>query len=253
MPKESSTDDKFLLSRAEDCLYQIDNQPRTRFLGWLDGRQRVVLENYLKKRTSDFVFWGGFDSAERTYLALWSKNQEKPREEEYPFSSLICHFRKEDPLTHRDFLGALLHLQIRREAIGDLLVGTGVAVLFLDAAPLKLVENQLTKVGSVGVSVSRKLPEELPKAFDIEEKRIVVASMRLDVLVAAAVNVSRTESAQKIRNGFVNVNYQECYEVSMALEAGTLLSIRGYGRFFIQAILGETKKGRISVLLEKYK
>lgn len=253
MTKEKKTNDQFLLSRVEDTISLSNRKSQVRFLGWLDGREKILVENYLKKQTDQFAFYGGYPDAERVYLSIWSEKMEKPAEEIYPFGALTVFFRKQDELTHRDFLGSLLSLQIERSAMGDFLVGEGMAVLFLDKVPLKMVHDSLEKVGRIGVRSVYGQPDILPPAFLIEEKRIVIASLRLDVVVAGVINISRMESTCLIQNGLVKVNYQENRENSYLLQEGTLLSIRGYGRFRMKQVLGETRKGRISVLLEKYK
>lgn len=253
MAKDHSSEDRLLISRIEDSLSLAEKTPRTKFLGWLDGREQIIAENYLKKRILNKTFYGGHPQAERKYLAIWTDTHSEPLATDYPFGSLTATFREEDLLTHRDFLGALLHLQIKREAIGDLLVGTGLAVLFVDQSPLKMLRQTLQKVGNVGIEVTDNLPAILPPAFTTEEIRVIVVSPRLDAVVAGVTNTSRGKSALLIQNGLVKVNYQECREVSRLLEVGTLLSIRGYGRICMKEITGETRKGRLVLLLEKYK
>ena len=43
-----------------------------------------------------------------------------------------------------------------------------------------------------------------------------------------------------------------CLNVSGIVKEKTVISIRGYGRFRLAEIVGQTKKGRLRVVIEKY-
>lgn len=53
------------------------------------------------------AFCGGFERAERRMLLFLPDWQEEADESEY-MTALRCTYRKEDTLTHRDFLGSLM-------------------------------------------------------------------------------------------------------------------------------------------------
>ena len=48
------------------------------------------------------------------------------------------------------------------------------------------------------------------------------------------------------------LNYRTVSDNDRAVSKGDILSIRGYGKFRIAEIGGETKKGRIHLSIEKY-
>lgn len=111
-------------------------------------------------------------------------------------------------LTHRDILGAVLGLGMKREMIGDIFVDDDRAVLMCDSQVSDFVLYNLETVGRRKVDVS-VCPQEL--AFSQEHKselmRTVIASERLDAVVSAATGLSRNEAATCIAGGNVSVNF----------------------------------------------
>jgi len=71
-------------------------------------------------------------------------------------------------------------------------------------------------------------------------------------VIGAATKLSRSEAVSHIANGGVSVNFCEVSEPSKKLSEGDVVSVRHHGRFVLNEILGETKKGRLSIELKKY-
>ena len=68
-------------------------------------------------------------------------------------------YRPCDVLTHRDFLGSFLAAGITRSAMGDILVGEGRSVLFVKDEVSGFLIEQISKIGRVGVRLSRGAEE----------------------------------------------------------------------------------------------
>ena len=84
-----------------------------------------------------------------------------------------------------------------------------------------------------------------------EKKEVIqtinVASMRLDAVVAKAINCGRSEAVDLINSGFVLINHKECLNISHTVKENDLLSIRKFGRVEILEIVGLSKKNRTIV------
>lgn len=90
-----------------------------------------------------------------------------------------------DKLLHRDFLGSLMGLGIKRSVLGDIVVKNNTGYIFcLDSIADYVVQN-LDKVRHTCVKC--RVVQNLPAGAvaEPEEKEIIVASLRLDVLAAA--------------------------------------------------------------------
>ena len=76
--------------------------------------------------------------------------------------------------------------------------------------------------------------------------------MRLDSIVSALINVSRTKAQSLIDDKMVFVNYKLLEEKSYLCNNDDTISVRGYGRYVIMEVVKTTKKQRLLLRLGKY-
>ncbi|MCM1166120.1 MAG: YlmH/Sll1252 family protein [Lachnospiraceae bacterium] len=198
------------------------------------------------------MFYGGYDGAARTVCGFLKGTyaEEMSADELFPVRAVTFSFRSSDKLSHRDFLGAVLSTGLQRSVVGDILVAGEYAVVFcLDTAE-ELVSG-ITKIGKVGVRAEKGIAGELPRA-EFERIDAAVSSLRLDCIVSACTNISREKSASLVKSGQVSADFSVCLNVSAAVKEKTVVSIRGFGRFRLAEVVGQTKKGRLRVVIEKY-
>ncbi len=158
-----------------------------------------------------------------------------------------------EPLAHRDCLGALMSLGIRRGLIGDILIaGSGAYVICLRSTAEYLMEN-LKEIRHTPVRC--RLADRLPEAAfpQPEEAEVVVSSPRLDSLISAVFKLSRGESAVLIERELVLINGAAVLKADAHPEEGAIVSVRGRGRFLFAGIKSETKKGRLRAVIKLYK
>ncbi len=146
-----------------------------------------------------------------------------------------------------------MSLGIERDTVGDILVEDGRCVVFVKSEISSYITSQLFKIGSAGVKIKEADPDTLPKGRGFDEQSYVVASLRLDAVVAAVTGLSREKTKQLICSGNVSLNFLPCDNVSKAIESGDSLSIRGKGKYKINGVLGETKKHRTRLSIIHYR
>jgi RNA-binding protein YlmH len=244
-----SEEERYLSAHIADLRRLSRNSGVPRFSAFLNEREAVVARS---ASDGEPVFYGGYEGAARTVCGFFEETyaEEMPKEELFPIRAVTFTYRACDKLSHRDFLGAILALGIKRELVGDILVSEGYAVVFCHETAEELICH-VCKAGRVGVNAEKGLTKPLP---EIKTKRIdcVVSSLRLDGIVSAAANISRDKSASLIKSGQVNADFSPCLNVSAQVKENTVISVRGVGRFRLSEVSGETKKGRIRVVIEKY-
>ncbi len=157
-------------------------------------------------------------------------------------------------LAHRDFLGALLNMGIERSAIGDLCITEdNTCTLFANSSVAALIISGCERIGSDKVKI-----EEIPLSheflFERKTKRIsdTIASDRLDCVVSVLASESREKAKTLILSGFVECNYSVSERTDLRISEGDTVTIRGAGKFIIDSITEETKKGRIRLAARKY-
>lgn len=242
-------DKELLIPRVSDAVSRTYKTNVPSFLGFLNEEEAALIEAYLKKQNIKHTFFGGFDEAVRRYLGVlpdWCE------ECEFPITAVSFSFKECYPLSHRDFLGALMSLGITRECVGDILIEKGRAVVFLSSDIAQFVVSQISKVGNVGVDISVGFSLPLPNFGEKREFSETVASLRLDNIVAAICSVSRSEAVRLIEEKKVSISGVMQEKTSKLISEGDKISIRGKGFFEISDCNTLSKKGRIILKYQKY-
>ena len=207
-------------------------------------------QSELKNTYLPCVLFGGYDMSERVVAGFG----EDVKEENFPIKCICAKPAMQkfaDELSHRDFLGALMNLGIKRELIGDIVIENNCGYIFcLDSISNYICEN-LDRVRHTSVKTEESALPEITKK-EIEPIQIFAASKRLDVLVSAIYNLSRNDALKLIKAEKVFVNSRLTLSSSHILNDGDIVSVRGFGRFEFVSELKTTKKGRLVLEVKKY-
>lgn len=245
MQKNNSAEninDNLLSAKTNDMLHLCIKTYSPKYSAFLDERQCTFVSQILRKQDDcDFFFWGGYENAQRKMLCVCDFNN-KPDYSEMPIDCITFKYRTEDKLSHRDFLGAVMACQIKRESVGDIVVADGITQLFIINSLTEFIMNNITKVGNVGVSISANTTFCLKRTDCFQEIHGTVASLRLDCVASLVANISREKISAVIKNTGIDVNYIPIYSPSFMLNEGDIFSIRGYGKFILDEVSGISKK-----------
>ncbi|MDE6762489.1 MAG: RNA-binding protein [Oscillospiraceae bacterium] len=245
-----SEEDRILVSHTTDMMNICEKSYSERFSNFLDERQAALTQAVLKERGFvGYSFYGGYENASRKVLGVFPEYCE---ERKFPISALTFKYRENDKLSHRDFLGVFMSRQIKREMIGDIVVGKGTATAFVYDTVKDMLLSEITKIGSVGVKVEEDNNPNLKVEQAFIEKNGSVSSLRLDSVLAFAAGISRGKAADIIKGGGANVNYCTVESVSYCLESGNIFSVRGFGKFILFSVNGKTKKDRFHITVKKF-
>lgn len=243
-------DEKLIIDRVLDLVSMCERKCEACFSDFLDGAKMRLIQEKCFVSGLNFEFFGGFLDAERKMLGVFPEWEEPNG---FPISLLEVTHNFGGELSHRDYLGSLMGLGIDRKKTGDILIDKNTAYIFVTESVSSYISENLTKIGSRGVKVKIR---DIADAVIPEKKFLMInsvcASLRLDALVGAAANISRSKATELILAGLVKLNHKEEETPSKQVSEGDLLSVRGYGRFVLCEAGGETRKGRIHIVLKKY-
>ena len=156
-------------------------------------------------------------------------------------------------LSHRDVLGSILSLGVNREIVGDIIATKEFAKILVDKKMTDYFIANLKRIGDSGVETSLdELSSIEPKEERVKEISATVASLRADSIAAAGFGMSRSKMVAEIEAEKVKLNWQTLKNAAQSIKQGDILSMRGRGRLEVAEIRGQTKKGRISVLLKRF-
>ncbi len=196
--------------------------------------------------------FGGYEKAERQVVAF-SPPEIQVASETYPLAAVRIDNLARAPLSHRDYLGALMSLGIKRELVGDLAVDDSGCTLFALRQAVRLITDELHTVGRCGVRVSETSCDTAKIATSEPERVTVnVVSLRADCLVAAVLHKNRAFAKELIQSETVSVCGELLTSAARQIAPKSTLIIRGYGKFGIGEISGKSAKDRLFVDIFKY-
>jgi RNA-binding protein YlmH len=218
---------------------------------FLDPLQRAAAEAVQREAAhTAYAVWGGYPGAERVCLHVYRAG--RPGE---PPGVACIRLAGQFPgnAGHRDYLGALLGLGLRRDQVGDIILLPEGAAVFVVEAMAAYICGALTRVGDMPVSCSAADAALLPLPGR-EGKEIggTVASLRLDAVLSLGFGLSRSRVVLLIKAGLARVNWRPVDSPSFSLREGDLVSLQGKGRLQLLAVQGETRKGRIRLNMKKF-
>ncbi len=251
--------DKLLEARIGDMLDKAARDHGYVYSAFLDERQCAAAERLCRTMTDQigggeilYRLWGGYDGAQRKMLCVYSEYCSDYIMQDYPIKCLTFTYRREDKLTHRDFLGSFMGMRLKREVTGDIIIKEGITQCFVTEIAAKLICSEVAKIGRTGVKITDDRPFELDASPSLREINGSIASLRLDCVVSLAAGVSRGNAVKLIRSEKVSVNHIGAFSPSEILKEGDILSVRGSGRYVLSSVGELTKKGRLHVTLHKY-
>ena len=248
---DSFSADAALLARLSDLAERADRTSRPQFWGFLDAHQAAVAENSLRRCGLPYCLYGGYPGAERVMAGVFPAGS-TVREEFFPVRAAAFFTRKEAALSHRDVLGALMSAGVRREKLGDILCGEGLAVVMTTAELIPFLTDQIDRIGGESVRAEADYTGELPALHRFCPLSGTVASPRLDAVLKWLTASAREPAAERIRAGLVSVNHCGCRTASHVIRERDVLSVRGAGRYRIETIGPETQKGRLHITAVQY-
>lgn len=249
-----NSEDRLLLAKLWDKINAGIRRNIPANTPFLSPREQEMCR-FLFGEAEGLVFFGGYEGAERQMLCYLPDylDEHYLMEQDSPMVCLRAAFYEGDSPSHRDFLGALMGCGISRESIGDICVNTGFCDFFITAELAEYLLQNFTGAGRVKVRMSRiPLDQMTAPEPEIKEIRDTLASLRLDSVISSGFRMSRGLAAQYIAAGKVAIDGLPCEKPDKSVTEGAKISLRGFGKIKLESVNGQTKKGRISVVIHRY-
>ena len=249
-----TSEDKMLLAKVWDKIKSGMNRNISAHTAFLSPRE-LEMTRYLFGDVQGLHTFGGYEDAERKMLCYLPDYLDNCSlmDEDSPVICIHAEFYEGDTPNHRDFLGALMGLGVARETIGDICVGKGWCDFFVtqEIAPYLLqnfVSAGRTKFRLQAIPLQdAQIPQQEVKII-----KDTLASLRLDSVLSSGFRISRGLAAQAITAGKVTIDGLPCEKPDKDVSEGMKIALRGSGKFKLEKVNGQTKKGRISVEIHRY-
>ncbi len=249
-----NTEDRMLLAKVWDKITPGFRRNIFACSCFLSPRE-LEMTRLLFGEPEGLLRFGGYADAERQMLCYLPDylTEEVLWDEDSPICCLRASFFNGDTLTHRDFLGALMGAGIARETIGDICVDKGSCDFFVSKEIAAYLLTDFQSAGRTKLRLTRiPLTEAHIPTPEIREIRDTLASVRLDAVISSGFRISRGQAAGMINAAKVSVNGLPCTKSDKAVDQADTVSVRGLGKIKLAQVNGQTKKGRISVVIHRY-
>lgn len=258
----------YLISRIHDLALRSNNNfiiTSTSFLSL--SEQSVFLKEHssLNKEFNNelvFLFFGGNkEESDRKVLFIYNKEITQKELNQYineEISLLLITPKNEkysDKFTHRDILGSLMNLGIKRETIGDILIDSNsmnTSTVFVLSSIKNEIINNLTTIKHTLVNAKEIPLTSSPFKLNFKIIDIYVSSLRIDNIIKEVFNLSREESKELILKECVFINGEAKLNPSYILKKDERVSIKGKGKFIFLDDSIINKKGRYHTKIKKY-
>lgn len=261
---DNRKDEKILAARIADQIGACENKYMITYTEFMDLHQRSLAESVIRDTGfRRYGFYGGYSEAERTIAVFLPEYIGTDSPEDYfranpeddPLTLIrFTHGKVGKELTHRDYLGALMGLGIRRDVTGDILVNSKGADAIVLHSIADFIEMNMTSAGRSSLSaVQTGIPDLVVPEQHFEERNVSVASLRLDNLLSAAFSISRSSAAEAVRSGLVFVDGIEMSKPDHQIDAGARIVLRHKGKAILSEIGRMTSKNRIHVTIVRYR
>lgn len=222
--------------------------------GFLSAREQEMCR-YLFGDEPGLSFFGGYADSERRMLVFLPDYLDEGYllTEDSPIVCIEAAYFEKDPLSHRDFLGALMGAGVSRETVGDISTQVGRCQFFITAEIAPYILQNFASAGRTALHLTQ-IPLEQVTIAEPETKEIrdTVSSLRLDSIISSGFRIGRSLACDYIHAGRAAINGLPCEKPDKTVPEGAKISVRGLGKIKLRTINGETKKGRISVILDRY-
>ncbi len=245
-------ENQLLIKRFEELRARSFNKGIWVYSDFLTTAQQALL---LSLKLGEVSFCGGYDGAERRVACFGS--EELCGYEAFPPCVWVeikpVQQKFADELTHRDFFGSVMALGLKREVLGDIIVYENCAYLFCMESVSGYIRENLTQVKHTTVKCNEVSSPPVESVALPEEEEFVIASERLDGVIASVYNLSRSVCKELVEKGMVSINSILTDNPSKQLDVHDTVSVRGKGRFIYEGIVRETKKGKLRANVRVYR
>ncbi|MDR3214947.1 MAG: hypothetical protein LBT75_01545 [Bacilli bacterium] len=240
-----------LLIRAKDIIEHDLIFSSFKMLFFINPSEKVIIEEFVKLYDHINVsFISNFINNERSLVIIHHSDYIINNDN---FLKIYCfkYNLKFNVISHRDVLGALLNLKIDRHLLGDIYINNDIVYFEVAQTISKYILDNLNRINKVNVLLIEE-DNRITIIKEYQEFKVIINSLRLDNVIKSIIKSSSLDAKKFIIKGNVKVNYSENDNLTYQVTNNDLLSLRGYGRYYLEINEGyRTKKNKYIIILKK--
>lgn len=218
-------EEKSFIDQVLSWKEEVEQSYIPKLTDFLDPREQHIFQSIVGQH-SDFKlhFFGGGEQTERK-RGILAPYYENLTEDDFHIGLLEASYpNKFVQITHRDVLGSLMSLGIKRKKLGDIIIHNDRIQILCDQEISTFLRFHLTGIRKAKVEFCEK---ELRDFRPSQEEWIIisgtVSSLRLDAVISEIYQVSRQKAIDWIKKGAVKVNFRIVENPAFQVEEGDLV------------------------------
>lgn len=233
----------------------VETHYSSKLTDFLNPREQHILKMLIGENGDlNYKLFGGSPNIERNRALIYPEYL-TPSDDDFQISLIEINYpAKFVTIEHRQVLGTLMSLGLKRGKFGDILIKESQIQFFAAKEVNEYIKNNVESIGKAGVKLVETGFEKAISANELwEEHDLTVSSLRLDTVISAIYRLSRQKSQLFIQQGLVKVNWALTENPTFPCDIGDMISVRGYGRAKMIGIDGKTKKEKWRIIVGKQK
>ncbi len=205
-------------------------------------QQEIIKHCFKKKDDVQVYFYGGYENAEYKRALISINTVSSP---DFNIITLKINYNnKTDTISHRQILGSILALGLKREVIGDIIKVSDDYYFFAVSNMKEFIIDNLHYIGKAKVEIEQYF-EKLNYEIEYAERIVFLPSMRLDNVLANSYNLGRKKAKEIVEAGLVKVNHLIVTNTTKIIKENDVLSVRGKGRLIVGQLVGKSKSDNL--------
>lgn len=255
------SEEKLIIARLMDKVKISKTRNKIVHTEFLTIYEKDIIQKELNKmKFKNYLFFGGYGEAEAQLLIIYPEKFDKEIVDKN-LNSIIKAIKIKLPkelegkYNHRDYLGSVMKTGLNRNRIGDIIVHECEAyILVLEENSMYIAEflQGMTRFSKSKIEIV-DFQDIRIKPQEFEERKITTSSMRIDNIVSEIIKLSRSRTTELLIQEKVFINSKVETKPSKLVQEGDIIAVRGKGKFLIENVIGDNKKGKNVVLVKKYK
>ncbi len=219
---------------------------------FLDETYQKRLEDALKyNKKITIIKNGGIIDSLRNRIIIYNINDDVK-----PIFDIVVlkikYNKKYITLGHRNILGSLMGLGVKRECIGDIIKDDNDDWYFAVSKEIyPFIKSNFNYVGSDNIDLDA-CDKEIKNIIKLEYKTHFLSSMRLDLVVKEGFYIPRSLAQKAINDGLVYVNHLPIISSDYKTKIGDEINLRGKGKIKLEEELGTSKSDKLIIKIGRY-
>jgi len=233
--------DEVFVKKVVDYKNQALDKQRLILTKFLNPHELDIVKKVIGQGEVKYYEYGGFINAENKRVIICPDFYEINHDD---FELVVVEVIYNDHfghLAHKDILGALMNLGIKRDCIGDI-DDKGRLCFSCLKSSYDYIQENLKQIKKSKVSL-KIVDEEIEIKREYVQKTFFISSFRLDKVISSLYGIPRTKVKSIISSGFVKVNHKVVEEGSFLCNNNDIISVRKHGRVKLVDEMKQTKQG----------